>query len=55
MNTSEKLNAVIEYVENHIAEDIDLNYLASLACCSVVSFKQMFKNIWRKESLRCMS
>lgn len=42
MNTLDKLNVVIDYVEKHITEELDLNYLASLAYCSTYDFQRMF-------------
>ncbi|MCL2287479.1 MAG: AraC family transcriptional regulator [Firmicutes bacterium] len=42
MRTIDKLNAVIDYVENHISEDIDLNHLAAIACSSLYDFQRMF-------------
>lgn len=45
MNTLERLNIVIDYIENHITDNIDLNYLSSLACCSVFNFQRMFNFI----------
>ena len=42
MRTIDRLNAVIDYVENHITEDIDLSYLAAIACSSLYDFQRMF-------------
>lgn len=42
MITLEKFNAVIAYVEEHILEELDMNYLASIACCSVYDFRRTF-------------
>jgi AraC-like DNA-binding protein/predicted transcriptional regulator YdeE len=41
-NTLERLNAVIDYVEKHITEEIDLNHLAGIACSSTYNFQRMF-------------
>ena len=42
MNTVDKLNAVIDYVEKHITEEIDLNHLAGIAYSSLYDFQRMF-------------
>lgn len=42
MNILDRLNAVINYVECHLTEELDLNYLANLACCSTYNFQRMF-------------
>lgn len=42
LNTIDRLNIVIDYIENHITEDLDINYLASIACCSSYNFQRMF-------------
>jgi len=42
MNILDRLNAVINYVECHLNEDLDLDYLAGLACCSTYNFQRMF-------------
>ena len=42
MNILDRLNAVVDYVERNITEDIDLNHLASIACCSTYNFQRMF-------------
>jgi AraC-type DNA-binding domain-containing proteins len=38
----EKFNTVIEYIEAHIGDDLDVATLASLACCSVYDFQRTF-------------
>lgn len=43
MNTADKLNAITDYIENHITEDIDMNKLARIACCSVYDANRMFR------------
>ena len=45
MNTLERLNLVIDYVENHITENLDLNRLAGIACSSLYDFQRMFRFI----------
>ena len=42
MNILDRLNAVVDYIERNITEDIDLNHLASIACCSTYNFQRMF-------------
>jgi AraC family transcriptional regulator len=42
MNILDRLNAVIDYVENNIIEDIDLTHLANIACSSSYNFQRMF-------------
>ena len=42
MDTVDRLNAVIDYVEKHITEKIDINHLAAIACCSLYDFQRMF-------------
>ena len=42
MNTVERLNAVIDYVEKHITKELDLNHLAGIACYSLYHFQRMF-------------
>ncbi|MCL2773829.1 MAG: AraC family transcriptional regulator [Oscillospiraceae bacterium] len=42
MNTLERLNAVIDYVEKHITEKLDLNRIAEIACYSLYDFQRMF-------------
>jgi len=44
MNTLENFNAVIDYVENHITDELDINHLASIACCSVYNFQRTFSH-----------
>lgn len=42
MITSEKFNVVIDYIENHICEKLELIYLASIANCPVYDFQRTF-------------
>ena len=42
VNTLDRLNAVIDYVEKHITEKLDLNHLANIACSSLHDFQRMF-------------
>ncbi|MCL2772296.1 MAG: AraC family transcriptional regulator [Oscillospiraceae bacterium] len=38
----ENFNAVLDYVEDHILEELDINHLAGIACCSVYDFQRTF-------------
>ena len=38
----EKFNAVIDYIENHMLVELDVNHLAGIACCSVYDFQRTF-------------
>jgi AraC-like DNA-binding protein len=42
MNTVERLNAVVDYIEKNITEKLDLNHLAGIACYSLHDFQRMF-------------
>ena len=42
MITLERFNAVIDYVEHHLTDELDLNHLANLACSSKYNFQRMF-------------
>ena len=42
MITLEKFNAVLDYVEENILEELDVNYLASIAACSAYDFQRTF-------------
>lgn len=42
MVTSDRLNAVIEYIEKHITEELELDVLAGIACSSRYDFQRMF-------------
>ena len=45
MNTAEKLNAVIDYIENHLTEEIEQEKLAQIACCSFFDLGRLFSLI----------
>ena len=45
MNTAEKLNAVIDYIENHLTEEIEQEKLAQIACCSYFDLCRLFSLI----------
>jgi AraC family transcriptional regulator len=42
MEWIERLNKAINYIEEHITEDIDYQQVAKIACCSVYHFQRMF-------------
>ena len=42
MNLLDRLNAVVDYVEDNITEDINLKHLAAIAYCSSYNFQRMF-------------
>jgi len=42
MNTPQRLNAVLDYIEANMTSEIDLNRLAEIACQSAYDFQRMF-------------
>lgn len=42
MEWIERLNKAMNYIEEHIAEEIDYGQLAKIACCSTYHFQRMF-------------
>ena len=42
MNTLDRLNGAIDYVEKHITGEIDMNHLAAIAYYSLYDFQRMF-------------
>jgi len=42
MNTPQRLNAVLDYIEANMTSEIDLNRLAEIACQSPYDFQRMF-------------
>jgi len=42
MEWSERINSAIDYIEDHLTDDIDLNKAASEAFCSVSHFQRIF-------------
>lgn len=42
MDWIERLNQTINYIEEHLAEEIDYSKLAQIACCSTYHFQRMF-------------
>jgi AraC family transcriptional regulator len=41
-NMVQKMNNAIEYIENHLNEEIDFNVVAKIACCSGYHFQRFF-------------
>lgn len=44
-NIAQKLNLVIEYIESHLADEIDQDEIARIACCSYYDVGRMFSLI----------
>jgi len=44
-NIAEKLNLVIDYIENHLTDEIDQDEIARIACCSYYDVARMFSLI----------
>ncbi len=42
MEWIERLNSAINYIEEHLADDIDYKQVAKVACCSTYHFQRMF-------------
>lgn len=42
MDWIERLNSAVNYIEENIGDNIDLNKVARIACCSVYHFQRMF-------------
>jgi AraC family transcriptional regulator len=42
MEWSERMNTAINYIEENLAGDMDINKASELACCSVTHFQRMF-------------
>lgn len=42
MEWIERLNSAVNYIEEHIKENIDLKEVAKIACCSTYHFQRMF-------------
>lgn len=40
-----KMNAAIDYIEEHLTDEIDLNQVCAKACCSSYNFQRMFSFI----------
>ena len=44
-NIADKLNLVIEYIESHLADEIEQDEIAKIACCSYYEVGRMFSLI----------
>lgn len=42
MDWLDHMNAVIDYIEEHLDDEIDYNKVAKIACCSLFHFQRMF-------------
>ncbi len=42
MEWIERLNQAIDYIEEHLKDDIDYEQLGKIACCSTYHFQRMF-------------
>jgi len=42
MDFLSRMNQAVEYIENHLADDIDLNDIGSIVCCSFYQFGRIF-------------
>lgn len=40
-----RLNSAINYIEEHLTEELDLNEVSKIACCSTFHFQRMFSYI----------
>ncbi|RNB54648.1 AraC family transcriptional regulator [Brevibacillus gelatini] len=45
MDLLEKLNEALDYIEEHLAGEIDFKEVARIACCSEYHFKRMFSSL----------
>ena len=45
MNWMERMNAAINYLEEHITEELDFSEVAKAACCSTYHFQRMFASM----------
>lgn len=45
MEWIERLNSSIVYIENHLEDEVDIDQLAKIACCSTFHFQRMFSYI----------
>lgn len=45
MDWLQKMNGAINYIENHLADEIDYDEAARIACCSVYHFQRLFSFI----------
>jgi len=42
MEWTDNLNKAVQYIEEHIKEEIDYEIVASIACCSLSKFQRLF-------------
>ncbi|WP_420797209.1 hypothetical protein [Acetobacterium paludosum] len=42
MEWIKRLNNAINYIEEHLNEEVDYNQIAAVACCSTYLFQRMF-------------
>lgn len=42
MEWIDRLNSAIEYIEEHLTDEIDYEQLGRIACCSAYHFQRMF-------------
>ena len=45
MEWSERFTKSVDYIEKHLADTIDYNRAAQLACCSAYHYQRMFSYI----------
>lgn len=45
MNWGTRMNQVIDYIEDNLAEEINYSQIAKMACCSIYHFQRMFSSI----------
>ncbi|WP_156964300.1 hypothetical protein [Clostridium sulfidigenes] len=45
MDWLKRMNCALDYVENNLLSEIDMNVVAQMACCSSYNFQNMFSFI----------
>ena len=45
MDWLDRMNLAMDYIEDHLTEDVDFDHVARLACCSTYHFQRMFSFI----------
>jgi len=45
MNPLKKMNDALDYIEEHLTQDVDLGAAARIACCSEYHFRRMFSSL----------
>ena len=45
MDFLKRMTEVIDYIEDHIAEDFDFNEVAKIVCCNVYQFGRIFSYV----------